>query len=175
MTRLFVAAWPDAATIERLAALPRPEATGVRWVPDQNLHITLRFLGEVDLGATSEFLAAAALPSATATLGPEVVQLGGRQVVVPVEGVDRLAAAVRSATATIGAHDPRRFRGHVTIARIKRGVPATLIGTPVGGVFAITELALVASDPRPTGAVYTTVATFPTVPTVPIGPDSGRG
>ena len=164
MTRLFVAAWPDAATIERLAALTRHDTTGVRWVPDQNLHITLRFLGEVDLGVTSDLLAAAALPSATATLGPEVVQLGGRQVVVPVDGVDRLAAAVRSATAAIGEHDPRRFRGHVTVARTKRGVSSTLIGTPFGGVFAITEVALVASDLRPTGAVYTTVDTFPTIP-----------
>ena len=175
MTRLFVAAWPDAATIERLTALPRSEATGVRWVPDQNLHVTLRFLGEADIEATSDLLAAAALPRVTATLGPEVAQLDGKQIVVPVEGVDRLAAAVRTATAAIGVHDPRRFRGHVTIARTKRDVSSTLIGTPVGGDFLITELALVASDLRPTGAVYTTVATFPTLPTIPIGTDSGRG
>ena len=122
MTRLFVAAWPDTATIERLSALPRPDETGVRWVPDQNLHVTLRFLGEVDLAAT-----------------------------------------IRSVTATIGDHDPRRFRGHVTVARTKRGVVSSLIGAPVGGVFDITELALVASDLRPTGVVYTTVATFPTL------------
>ncbi len=165
MTRLFVAAWPDAATIERLAALPRPDTTGVRWVPDQNLHITLRFLGDVDLEATRDLLAAAALPGATAALGPEVVQLDGRQVVVPVDGVDRLAAAVRSATAAIGEHDPRRFRGHVTIARTKRGASSTLIGVSVAGGLAITEVALVASDLRPDGAVYTTVATFPTSPT----------
>ena len=52
MTRLFVAAWPDAETIERLRALGRPDEPDVRWVPERNLHVTLRFLGDVESART---------------------------------------------------------------------------------------------------------------------------
>ncbi len=161
VTRLFVAAWPDAATLEQLRALPWPDEPGVRRIPDHNLHVTLRFLGEVDPATASELLAAAALPVATAGVGPEVERLDGRQIVVPVGGVDHLAAAIRSATASIGDEATRRFRGHLTIARTKRGEASALVGATIIASFAVGEVALVASDLQPTGAVYTTLATFP--------------
>ncbi len=48
--RLFFALWPDADTRSRLAALidDRLASTGGRRVPEENLHITLAFLGDVD-------------------------------------------------------------------------------------------------------------------------------
>lgn len=164
MTRLFVAAWPDAETVEQLSSFDWPVAPDIRRVPDRNLHITLRFLGDVDPRAATDLLSTATLPVATATLGPSVERLDGRQIVVPVAGVDPLAAAVRSATAAIGQHDPRPFRGHITIARTRRGEPSTIVEAPVLGTFRIAEVALVASDLQPTGAVYSTLATFSTTP-----------
>ena len=164
MTRLFVAAWPDAATAERLRALDRPDAPGVRWVPDENRHVTLRFLDEADPATAIELLSAASLPTATAVLGPTVERLGSRQIVVPVAGVDGLAASVRWATAAIGDDDPRAFRGHLTIARTRDGEAADVVGAPITARFVVDEIALVASDLRPSGAVYTSLATFPTRP-----------
>ena len=159
MTRLFVAAWPEAATAERLRALDRPEAPGVRWVAEQNLHITLRFLGDAEPAAAIELLGAATLPSATAVLGPAVERLGDRQIVVPVAGVDQLAAVVRAATVTIGDDDRRPFRGHLTIARTRGDETPDVLGTPITARFTIDEVALVASDLHPSGPTYTTLAT----------------
>jgi 2'-5' RNA ligase len=45
MSRLFVALVPPAPVQAGLAALAVP-LTGVRWIPGENLHLTLRFIGE---------------------------------------------------------------------------------------------------------------------------------
>lgn len=167
MTRLFVAVWPDAATVERLRALVLPDTPGVRWVPEQNRHITLRFLGEADPAVAIDLLGAAALPIATAVLGPAVEQMDGRHVVVPVAGVDELAATVRSATSPIGHDDGRPFRGHLTVGRTRGGGVPDVVGTPITARFRVGEIALVSSDLQPSGAVYTTLATFPTAEPAP--------
>jgi 2'-5' RNA ligase len=163
MTRLFIAVWPSATAIDQLIALPRAGEPGVRWVPPQNWHITLRFLGDADVDHVAELLATTELPRAVAHLGPRIERLHRRQVVVPVSGVDELAHHVRSATAQIGEHDRRPFRGHLTVARTAPDASATIIGTGFDAAFSADAVALVASQTLPDGAVYTTVATFATV------------
>lgn len=165
MNRLFIAAWPDATTTGRLRALDRPDAPGVRWIPEVNRHVTLRFLGEADPATAIELLSAARLPAATAVLGPAVERLGRRQIVVPVTGIDELAAAVRSATVAIGNDDPRPFRGHLTIARTRGDETSGVLGVPIVAGFRVGEITLVNSDLQPAGAVYTTLATFRTTGT----------
>ena len=49
MMRLFVALTLPEEIREALAALENG-LPGVRWVPEENLHLTLRFIGEVDGG-----------------------------------------------------------------------------------------------------------------------------
>lgn len=161
VTRLFVAAWPNPETIECLVALTRSDETGIRRVPEENLHITLRFLGDADPAMVIELLAAASFPAATAVLGPTVERLGRRQFVVPVTGVDTLATVVRSATSGIGEHDRRPFLGHVTVARNRPDATSALAGSPIAADFVINDVALVASDLQSTGVVYTTIASFP--------------
>ena len=103
-------------------ALPRPDQPGVRWVPPANWHVTLRFLGEAEATDVHARLAGVTLPAATAMFGPAVRRLGRSALVVPVAGLERLAAAVTAATADIG--DPpgtRSFNGHLTLARLRPG------------------------------------------------------
>ena len=162
MDRLFVAAHPDAATAAALRGLPRPDERGVRWVPEENWHVTLRFLGTCDTAAVIERLEAAEPPACRATLGPAIDWLGP-QLVVPVSGVDDLAAAVRVATEGIGEPPRPRFRGHLTIARTRRGANSAVLGHPVTAAFAVDEIALVRSEHTSDGPRYTTIATFATV------------
>lgn len=162
MVRLFIAAWPSPDVRERLQRLPRPERVGVRWVPHENWHITLRFLGEVVAREVEVALAEVALPRATARLGPHTERLDARQIVVPVDGVDELARIVYEATAHIGQPDRRGFRGHLTVARTRPGEGNDLDGSEIDGTFDVDEVSLVASDLRPDGAVYRTVAAIPT-------------
>jgi 2'-5' RNA ligase len=83
-------------------------------------------------------------------------------VVVPVRGLDAVAAAVVAATAGVGEPpDPRPFTGHVTIARLRlRHRPACRVaGQPIADRFPVDELHLVRSELHPHGARYATVAT----------------
>lgn len=161
MDRLFVAAWPDAPTAAALRRLPRPDERGVRWVPPEQWHVTLRFLGTCDRDEVEARLGAAHLPGGRARLGPAVEWLGP-QLVVPVAGVDELATAVQDATDGIGDPPRPRFRGHLTIARTRRSASSTVLGHPVDGSFPVVEIALVRSDLTSDGPRYTTLATFPT-------------
>lgn len=163
MGRVFVAVWPPPDVAAALAALPRPATEGVRWVPRQDLHVTLRFLGDADPEQVTECLEQVPLPRATAALGPAVTMLGRRVVMAPVAGVDALAAAVASATADLGRAERRRFLGHVTLARCRRDdAGRTVWGAPVDLTFSVDELAVVTSETHPDGARYTIRAVLPT-------------
>ena len=161
MPRLFLAAWPDAATCSALEALPRPEERGIRWVPPDNWHVTVRFLGEADLDEVRERLTRVVLPATDAFLGPAIESLGP-QLVAPARGVDELAAAVAAATADLGEPPRQDFHGHLTIARLRRGARSSVLGHPISSQFTIDRVTLVRSDLHPDGAQYTTVASYPT-------------
>lgn len=162
MDRLFVAAWPDDATVAALSSLPRADERGVRWTRAEQWHVTLRFLGSSNSSEVVERLTSAPLPPADALLGPTIGWLGP-QLVVPVTGVDALAEAVTRATGDIGEPPRSRFRGHLTLARTRGNATPSLLGHPFEAVFAIREVAVVRSDLTADGARYETVATVPTV------------
>jgi RNA 2',3'-cyclic 3'-phosphodiesterase len=162
-SRLFIAVWPPDHVAEALRALHRKDERGVRFVPPDNWHVTLRFLGDADERAASDALDRAALPSAQARLGPAVDVLAQRALVVPVSGVDALAAAVIGATRRIGEPPGRRFVGHLTIARLARRVRLPrAMGAMIAAEFDVDEVALVRSRLDPRGARYETVRTWPT-------------
>ena len=125
MTRLFVAVWPPDDVLDRFADIERPKDQGVKWVPQENLHITLRFLGDADVDEVSDRLDGVLLPAATAVLGPAFDLLGERSLVTPVAGVDDLAAVVQQAVRGLGTERERkRFQGHITVARLARTCPS---------------------------------------------------
>ncbi|NNE11869.1 MAG: hypothetical protein HKN41_06425 [Ilumatobacter sp.] len=162
--RLFVALWPDEPTVERLVELrdKLPEPDGVRFVRPEHWHVTLRFLGEVETHHAIACLAGTRFPAVEVRLGPRTTRLGAGQVVVPATGAERLAAEVRAATSGLGLDDDRDFFGHLTLARTKSGDGDALLDLHVVAAFTARAISLVASELRPTGAVYTTVETFPT-------------
>jgi 2'-5' RNA ligase len=162
MTRLFVALYPSDDVVEELRALRRKDQRGVRFVDPETWHVTLRFLGDADDREVDERLARADLPASTARIGPGVDVLGQRSLIVPVHGVDELARSVRAATAGLGETDPKRFVGHLTLARLKPGasLPTTL-GAPISGEFEVREITLVASRLKPDGAQHTRRSSYP--------------
>ena len=164
MTRLFVAIWPPDDVLDRLADVERPKDQGVKWVSQENLHITLRFLGDADETEVAERLDEVLLPAATAVVGPAFDLLGERSLISPVAGVDDLASVVQHAVRGLGTEpERRRFQGHITVARLARNArPRRSAGRRFDATFDVTEVALVASTLRDTGAVYDTVATWPT-------------
>jgi 2'-5' RNA ligase len=164
VVRLFVAVWPPDDVIEELRALRRKDERGVRFVPPENWHVTLRFLGEARIDEAIERLDGADLPGARARLSPAVDLLGRGLVIVPVSGTDDLAGAVSAATRGVdGEPERRRYVGHLTLARMRKDArPPRVTGTPFDESFEVNEVALVRSRLRPTGSEYETVATWPT-------------
>jgi 2'-5' RNA ligase len=163
VARLFLAVWLPAQAVEQLSTLPRLDQPGLRWVPPANWHVTLRFIGDADPIDALSSLAGTALPAATAVLGPVVRRLGTRAVVIPVAGLDELAAVVGAATADIGRPpNPHPFTGHLTLARLLPGATCDLVGTPVAAEVRIAEVVLVASDLTHDGATYRVIGTWVT-------------
>ena len=117
-SRLFVAVWSPPAFAEQLAFLPRPEQRGVRWVPPENWHVTLRFLGEADPADVGGRLDGATLSPATATLGPVVQRFGRGLVVVPVAGLDELAPHCAPRRLVVVAAIPRTALGKIRRAEV---------------------------------------------------------
>ena len=88
--------------------------------------------------------------------------LAQRALVVPVDGLEALAASVTERTRHIGEPSPKRFAGHLTVARVKPHVPMPrALGALVTAEFDVDEIALVESRLEPQGARYTTIETWP--------------
>lgn len=173
MTRLFVAVWPPREVLAALRVLRRDEP-GVRWVAPERWHITLKFFGDADRGEVEAGLRGVELPAARAVAGPAVSRLAASVVVVPVRGLNELAAAVDVATEGIGSFaDPRPFTGHLTLARLRRGASCAAEETAFEASFDVREIALVSSTTADRGAHYETLASWP-VPTNPSPSGSSR-
>ncbi|WP_455372054.1 RNA 2',3'-cyclic phosphodiesterase [Limibacillus halophilus] len=104
---------------------------GARWVPPENFHITLRFLGEID-GAQAddvhESLSRIAAPGfelSLASMGAFGDQKKTRALwagVDPSQSLSHLRDKVESAAVRAGLPpEPRRFKPHVTLARFRNG------------------------------------------------------
>ncbi len=161
MSRLFVAVWPPAALVARIGAVTRIEETGVRRVPPERLHVTLRYLGEADEAAAASALARLRAPAVEAVVGPRAGRLGHDAVVLPVDGLDSLAGAVDAALAGVGDARERRFLGHLTLARLRARAACGVVDAPVQGRWTVSAVDLVASEQGPDGLRYRTVVTVP--------------
>jgi 2'-5' RNA ligase len=152
----------------------------VRWVHVEGIHLTLKFLGPVptshiDAITAAMTAAARSVPPFTLTLSgagcfpnvkrPRVIWIGINE---PTGKLNSLQRAVESTISPLGyPSEERGFQPHLTLGRgardatpndIKRLgelVAAASIGTL--GQVSVTEIALINSDLKPTGAEYTTL------------------
>ncbi len=124
----------DDALDEALGATMRGRAREAgldRWTPRIERHLTLRFIGETDAeAAVTRAVARAAASSGALRLlvGAMAAPLTARVVAIPVEGAERIAAAVDDALAEAGvAARERPFTGHITVARASHHLRAAAV------------------------------------------------
>lgn len=180
--RLFVAVVPSPEVIEQLRSVPLVASSMLRPTPEEQWHVTLRFLGSCDPESVIGRLGGAQLPTAEAALGPEVTMLGERVVVAPVRGLEHLAARIGHLTSDpVTRSDPvtqepqrsghggrtrhlpeRPFVGHITLARLRGAVPPEQLplGFVLAGSWTPAAIQLVSSVTHSGGAVHETVASF---------------
>jgi 2'-5' RNA ligase len=145
--RLFAALELPADVRGALGAFGRAAADGdfaLRAVSDDALHVTLAFLGHRPLDdipfASEAVRSAVAGPVAALSLGEPLWLAPRRPHVLTVEVVDGDGALValqeRVVTALVDAvdytPDRRRFRPHVTVARVRHGAAPRRRGLPEG-------------------------------------------
>ena len=174
--RVFVAVALEAALRKVVAELPPHlnSAAAFRWVPSGNLHLTLKFLGEIAEERVPPVIGAAQEVAARAT--PFPITLGGvgafpspkRPQVVWVgvaQGADRLSALARDLDVTLSRvefpKDSRPFRPHLTIARAKQAGSMPDLSGPlrslrgmVVGAQTVDALLVMQSALHPGGAIY---------------------
>ena len=174
MPRLFAAIRPPAEVREALRAT-MGAVPGARWLSDDQLHLTLAFLGEVD-GRDGDSLvdqleAVRCAPFALGIDGVGHFERKGAPValwarVVPGEALASLQKRVACASRRAGiAPDARKFLPHVTLARL--GGSAGPIGrwlvahhSLAAGPWQVGEFVLYQSHLRPEGPLYAAVARF---------------
>ena len=180
--RAFCALNLDVASTRRIEELARsmradPRTPKLRWVPPTRMHVTLKFLGEMDVGlapALGDALAPLAHADGVTRVGFRGV--GGfptddraRVVVLLVDDasgeIARLARAVEEVAAGFGfERESRAFTPHVTLARAERPVDLREgVGrTPIALEPAtLTELVLYRSDLRGPASEYTALTRLP--------------
>lgn len=158
----------------RLSISALPWSKSLRWTPDQNIHLTVKFLGDITdtqitsiCGELTQGLAA--VPSLTACLlqptafpnlrRPSVIA----SPVVPDTNLTALASQIDAMVSQFGiGRENRHFRGHVTIARIKARINAQdLINqTPDKIPFPIGQVIFYQSELQKSGPKYSILDVF---------------
>jgi RNA 2',3'-cyclic 3'-phosphodiesterase len=155
----------------------------VRWVPVENMHLTLKFLGDVsptNVEMLSEMLRAEAglfncfelrlngLGSFPNLKRPRVLYIGIQAPAM----LEALQRGIESASRRLGYESEERgFSPHLTIGRVKQNVTATeqqairraLEDTRIDllGTARVDSVHLYKSDLKPTGSIYTRLYSAP--------------
>jgi len=175
--RTFIAVTIPDSVREKIAEFQeelKQHGADVKWVRPESIHITLKFLGDVEEERIDEV--ARAVQRAVEGVKPFPVSVGGagtfpndRRPRVLWVGVEEsaekladLAMRIDGELSVLGfERERRKYSGHLTIGRVRS---PNRIGPTVeamhsvefeGGVFEAAEVLFVKSDLKPTGAVYT--------------------
>ncbi len=183
--RLFLAIYPSDKSISQWRSFQRNAAVGpLRWTPEESLHVTLKFFGEVDDHREKKILAA--LPKIVSDFSPFELQLksGG---VFPSKGspsvfwvgldhdtrvLEELVHVLDLECKNLGfAADDHDYHPHLTVARTSNNaakLPAAFgrdfkkwVEPFETEPFVVNELCLVQSQLGGTGSKYLVRDTFP--------------
>ena len=181
--RLFLAIDPGdgfrrqiAGTVETI----RASTSGIRWVRDSKLHVTLSFFGEVDEARVPDICAVAS--AVTSRYAPFSVSAQGagvfpdwRRLRVVWFGLKdggqlaQLADALHEVRGVLGLKPERPFRAHLTIGRstgplsAEQKVSLSKALVPLRGSypFDVSRVVLMRSSLSAAGSEYTELASFP--------------
>lgn len=173
-TRCFLALLPDAPSRARLrqcretfehptGGTPR----GLRWVEPAALHLTLRFFGAASSGQVEHMQhMLPGLARVLPTIEPRRHAIWPnrtrpRLLVLELEATEALQALAQECEALARKcgfePEPRAFKAHLTLARLRPGCGCALAMPPPRAI-AFESLALVASELRTSGARYRPLA-----------------
>jgi 2'-5' RNA ligase len=160
----------------------KPAANNVRWSRPEGLHITLKFLGEVEPSRIDEVTHALSAVHSTPPFSvaiqsagyfpnersPRVVWLG----IQAGAELPQLACSVEAALIPLGFENKQRaFSPHLTLGRVKPPGKITAVQESLQrrepllfGSFMATEFFLYESKPSRTGSVYNKLARFQIAP-----------
>jgi 2'-5' RNA ligase len=175
MHRLFVAIRPPEPITDLLLDLMEG-ISGARWQDEEQLHLTLRFIGEVDRHTAADVHAALGglrhPPFDLAMTGtglfdrrgvPSILWAG----VAPPEPVQLLHKKIDQAMTRAGLEPERRaFHPHITLARLGRGAGAVAgflaqTGAFASPAFRVDSFGLYESHLSPSGATYSELELYP--------------
>ena len=139
--RLFFALWPVEELQRRWAEMARARLGGLdgRWVPHRNLHVTLAFLGDVDVAQRScvevaaDRVEVAAFSITLEQVGywrrPQVVWLGPRRTPPALQALVR---QLHEGLKPCGFQEAGRdYRAHMTLMRKVRRRPPKVVFEPL--------------------------------------------
>ncbi len=149
----------------------------VKWVRPQNIHLTLKFLGDTDTAQTARIVAAMTLaardcPGVSLTAKDIGVFPDLKRPRVVWAGVNGQLEILKNLQRTLDDHladlgfpkDRRTFSAHLTMGRVKGKIVSARMKAAIDGLkgsesepFEVDRIVLFKSELRPTGAVYTQV------------------
>ncbi len=181
--RLFLAIDPGddcRRSLARVLTDVRAATSGVRWVQDDKLHITLAFFGDAEEERVDQIRDATAKVAGHHAPFPATVSGSGvfpdwRRPRVVWSGLHdtgrlmELGKDIGKMSASIGFPPDHPFRAHLTIGRIPRPLSAderknlqsALTGLSGTHPFDVTRVVLMRSTLSPKGSAYSEVASFP--------------
>ena len=167
----FTLADEIAAMREELSALRGDSAEAIRLAPDQNLHITLKFLGSVEesnLPILESILKEVALrhgPMALHASGAGVFKNSCWVGIDEDAGLTKLAQDLDTACMAVGAlNEDKAYLPHVTVARFGKDVKPKLsallekFAEHKWGTIKVDQICLYRSDTLAEGARYTVIS-----------------
>ncbi len=155
------------------------EVGRVSWTKKENLHLTLKFFGEVgehQLRNLVETLRAVTKPAPFSLRTESMVyfpvrgpiRILGIEMGGEVDRLNQLHQAIEVGCEQIGfAREDRPFRAHITIGRSRDGLPGYLrrghkehAWPEASPIFTVNSISLMKSDLTPKGPIYSEIAAF---------------
>ena len=174
LLRLFVGIFPSQSTQEQLNQeaenLSEKLQTKVRLLAPEVLHLTVKFIGDVDETRLNDIIAAflkatGKLPSASLQINQFRLFPDRRKPRVVAASIERspeldyIFQFFNRGFSDLGiVADRRSFNPHITVARARRWQKETILTAPVQLVEPITSITLVHSQLTPEGAKYTVIS-----------------